>query len=106
VVWHREQASWKVNNEARLNELHLRNSLLFQWSSLPMGRKRVTRYWSIAKTVAGGLIKGNNLWLTIYPYTLRDWCKMRKRHAGLKVSQQELTVITKAMNARLMSDGN
>jgi hypothetical protein len=54
----------------------------------------------------GGLIKRNYLWLTVYPRAWRDWRKMRKQYSGLKVSQQELIAIQKAMDAPLMPAGN
>jgi len=38
-------------------------SLLFQWSSLPMERNRIARYWTLVKLFTGGLMQGNNLWL-------------------------------------------
>jgi GT2 family glycosyltransferase len=106
VVWHRETASWDSSKEARPNKLHLRNSLLFQWSSLPMERDKALRYWTLLKLFAGGLIHGNNLWLSVYPRAWRDWRKMRKQYSGLKVSRQELTAIQKAMDAPLMPAGN
>lgn len=104
VVWHREQASWKASPVARLNKLHLRNALLFQWSSLPMARDRIARYWSMAKIVTGGLLRGNNLWLAVYPRAWRDWRKMRKQYSELKVSQQELALIQKAVAAPLLAE--
>ncbi len=47
VVWHREQATWSADKVT--NKLQLRNSLLFQWSSLPMERGRGTRYLEYGK---------------------------------------------------------
>jgi GT2 family glycosyltransferase len=102
VVWHREQASWKTSTAARPNKMNLRNSLLFQWSSLPMERDRVRRYWTMVKLFTGGLMQGNNLWLAVYPRAWRDWRKMRKEYSGLKVSQPELAVMQKAMDAPLI----
>jgi GT2 family glycosyltransferase len=104
VVWHRESASWDVSKEARPNKLHLRNSLFFQWSSLPMGRDRIARYWSMTKIITGGLIHGNYLWLAVYPRAYWDWCKMRKQYSDLKVSQQELALIQKAVAAPLLAE--
>ena len=99
VVWHREQASRKVSPGARLKKLHLRNSLLFQWSSLPMTRDRIVRYWSMAKIVVGGLIRGEKIWFEVYLRTWRDWRKIRKQFLGLKVSEPERAAIQKAIAA-------
>lgn len=46
-------------------------------------------------------MQGNNLWLAVYPRAWRDWRKMRKEYAGLKVSQPELAAIQKAVDAPL-----
>jgi len=101
VVWHREQASWKASTATSQDKLHLRNSLLFQWSSLPMEQGRVQRYWTVAKIIAGGLMRGNYLWLAVYPSAWRDWRKVRKQHLGLKTSRRELVAIQKLVDAPL-----
>lgn len=105
IVWHREQASWKVSSAGRPNELNLRHSLLFQWSSLPMERGRLTRYWTLVKLFAGERLRGRNHWLAVYPRAWRDWCKMRDQYAGLKVSLPELAAMEKAMAAPVVSAG-
>jgi len=99
IVWHREQASWKADRNARPQKLNLRHSLFFQWSSLPMQRDRRARWWSLAKLIGGGLLRGDNLWLKIYPRAWRDWLKMRKQFSTLKVSEAELAVIQKNIAA-------
>jgi len=103
IVWHREQASWKVSSVGRSNSLNLRHSLFFQWSSLPMETKRMTRYWTLVKLFGGELLRGKKHWLSIYPRTWREWCKIRKQYAGLKVSQQELAAMQKSMDIPLIS---
>jgi N-acetylglucosaminyl-diphospho-decaprenol L-rhamnosyltransferase len=105
VVWHREQASWKISTISRPSRLNLRNSLIFQWSSLPMERDRVTRYWTLVKLFTGGLMQGNNLWLAVYSQTWWDWHKMRKQYSGLKVTWQELVEVQRAVDAPLTADG-
>lgn len=97
VVWHREHASWEVSTAARPNRLYLRHGLLFQWSSLPMNRDRITRYWSMAKICLGGLFKGDTVWFSVYPRVWWEWRKLRKHHAGLKVSPHELATMQLAM---------
>jgi GT2 family glycosyltransferase len=99
IVWHREQASWKTSPTARPNRLNLRHSLFFQWSSLPLQRGRRARWWTLAKLFAGGLLRGEKVWLEIYPRAWRDWRKMRKQFSTLKVSEAELAAIQKAMAA-------
>jgi GT2 family glycosyltransferase len=104
VVWHREHASWKISTMTRPSSLHLRNSLIFQWSSLPMERDRVTRYWTLVKLFTGGPMQGNNLWLTVYPRALRDWHKMRRRYSGLKTPQPELAALQRAVDAPITTN--
>ncbi len=99
IVWHREQASWKASPAARPQKLNLRHSLFFQWSSLPMNRRRLARWWSLAKLIGGGLRRGDQLWLSIYPRAWRDWLKMRRQFSTLKVSEAELAGIQKAIAA-------
>lgn len=106
IVWHREQASWKVSSAGCPNALNLRNSLLFQWSSLPMDRNRVERYWTLMKLFAGEILRGDRHWLSIYPRAWRDWCKMRKQYAALKVSAFELAEMQKAMASPVLSAVN
>lgn len=97
LVWHREQASWNASPAARPNRLNLRHSLLFQWSSLPMNHSRLSRWWSLAKLIGGGLLRGDHLWLSIYSSAWRDWRRMRKQFPGLKVSEAELAAIQDAI---------
>lgn len=106
IVWHREQASWKVSPNARPNDLNLRHALLFQWSSLPMNRNRLARYWTLLKLFAGEWRQGKKHWLSIYPRVWREWRKKRKQFAALKVSPSELAAMQKAMNDPVPSVGN
>jgi N-acetylglucosaminyl-diphospho-decaprenol L-rhamnosyltransferase len=99
VVWHREQASWNLSPMARPNKLNLRHALFFQWSSLPMDRNRMRRYWTLFKLFAGGLVQPNNFWLSIYPRAWHDWRKIRSQYSGLSVSQEELTSIQNAIDS-------
>ncbi|MGO8698105.1 MAG: glycosyltransferase family 2 protein [Limisphaerales bacterium] len=103
VVWHRESGSWKSSTAGRLHELNLRTALLFQWSSLPMERDRIIRYWTVMKLFAGECMQGKNLWLSVYPRAVRDWRKMRRQYSELKTSSQELASIQKALNASLLA---
>jgi N-acetylglucosaminyl-diphospho-decaprenol L-rhamnosyltransferase len=106
VVWHREQASWKVSPNGEPNTLNLRNSLLFQWSSLPMERDRSLRAWTVTKLLLGELIQGRRTWWRAYPRALRDWARLRADYAALKVSQQELDAIRSAVDAPLPAHGS
>lgn len=101
IVWHRENASWKVSSNGEPNSLNLRNSLLFQWSSLPMERGRCLRAWTLTKLLMGELIRGRRNWWRVYPRALRDWGKLRAGYAALKVSQAELDAIRSAVDAPL-----
>jgi GT2 family glycosyltransferase len=99
IVWHREQASWKVDSASRPQKLNLRHSLFFQWSSLPMDGSRLSRWWTLAKLFAGGFLRSERLWLEVYPRAWRDWQKMQKQFSKLKVSEAELTAIQRAIIA-------
>jgi N-acetylglucosaminyl-diphospho-decaprenol L-rhamnosyltransferase len=101
VVWHREQSSWSATQNSSASQLTLKHSLFFQWTSLPMERGRIQRWWSIAKIVFGGAMRGNNLWLRVYPNAVREWTKIRGHFSSLKTSREELAAITRAMESPL-----
>jgi GT2 family glycosyltransferase len=88
IVWHRQNATWSMTAAGQLNELVLRNSLLFQWSSLPMGRDRWTRRWTLAKLLLGG-----SIWAKTFPKVLLYWFRVRKQYSWMKVTDTELASI-------------
>jgi GT2 family glycosyltransferase len=98
IVWHRESASWSVSAKSRPNKLNLRNSLLFQWSSLPMSQDRLKRYWSSVKLILGGLIRKDYLWLSILVSSWMYWLQIRSRYSDQKVSQDELEKIISSID--------
>jgi GT2 family glycosyltransferase len=99
VVWHREQASWSASPVSRSDQLNLKNSLLFQWSSLPMGRGRVKRYWSITKILTGFFITANFVWLKILVKSSSIWLKNRRQYRNMKISPAELEMILSRMRS-------
>jgi len=101
VVRHREQGSWSATQNSGATQLTLKHSLFFQWASLPMGRDCIQRWWSIAKIVCGGAMRGNKLWLRVYPNALREWIKIRRQFSSLKTSRDELRMITHAIESPL-----
>lgn len=90
IVWHRENASWNLNDNSRSVHLCLRNALLFQWSSLPMKRDRLKRAVNIAKLITGGLMEKNTLWLSELFTACKHWFLERKRNSSMKISNDEL----------------
>jgi GT2 family glycosyltransferase len=101
VVWHREQGSWSATQNSRASELTLKHSLFFQWASLPMERDRIQRWWSVAKTTCGGAVRGDNLWLRVYPNALQEWANVRRQFSSLKTSPEELAMITHTIESPL-----
>jgi GT2 family glycosyltransferase len=93
IVWHREQASWSASPVSRSDQLNLKNSLLFQWASLPMDRDRTTRYWSTIKILTGFFIKANFIWLKILVKSSGVWLKVRGSHRSMKIPPAELEMI-------------
>ena len=79
MALHRETASWDAVGRRKVDRILLRNSLLFQWSSLPMNRGRRDRLVSTGKVMAGTLLSGNTDWVMTYLATLKDW---RERKGG------------------------
>ncbi len=98
IVWHRESASWSVSAKSRPNRLNLRNSLLFQWSSLPMSQDRLKRYWSSVKLILGGLIRKDYLWLSILVSSWTYWLQIRSRYSDQRVSRDELEKIISSID--------
>lgn len=98
IVWHRESASWSVSPKSRPNKLNLRNSLLFQWSSLPMSEDRYSRYWSSVKLIISGLFRRDTLWLSILVSTWIHWLRIRSGYSEQKVSPDELKKIISAID--------
>ena len=93
IVWHREQASWTASSYSRPNQLNLKNSLLFQWASLPMDRDRAIRYWSIVKILSGFLIRADFFWPKTLIKSLSVWFNVRRSHRSMKMSPAELEMI-------------
>jgi GT2 family glycosyltransferase len=93
IVWHRENASWNLNDNSRSTHLCLRNALLFQWSSLPMKRNRLKRFKNIIKIIFGGFLEKNTLWLSELWNASQKWLFQRKRYSCMKVSHEELNNI-------------
>ena len=98
IVWHRESASWSVSPKSRPNKLNLRNSLLFQWSSLPMSEDRYSRYWCSVKLIISGLFRRVTLWLSILVSTWIHWLRIRSGYSEQKVSPDELKKIISAID--------
>lgn len=97
IVWHRESASWSVSKKSRPNKLNLRNSLLFQWASLPMSQDRYKRYWSTLKLIIAGLYRKDALWLSILVSSWKNWLQIRSCYDAQKVSRDELNKIISAI---------
>jgi GT2 family glycosyltransferase len=98
IVWHREHASWTSSGHEKTDILSLRSSLLFQWSSLPLKKNRLIRYWSISRLIAGGLITRNRLWSIEFPKTLILWMKIRKNGNATKINEDDLECLNQQID--------
>jgi GT2 family glycosyltransferase len=101
IVWHRESASWSVSPKSRPYKLNLRNSLLFQWSSLPMSQDRSKRYWSTLKLIIIGILRNDYLWMSILVSTWTHWLLVRHHYSNHKVSPNEVRKIMTTINQPL-----
>jgi GT2 family glycosyltransferase len=98
IVYHRETASWNESPISSPSRLNLRNSLLFQWSSLPMSQDSLKRYWSLFKLCISGLIHRDNAWPKIFPSTWLYWLSIRHNYTSQKASFDEINSITLQIN--------
>lgn len=99
VALHRETGSWDGAGARRLMLMLLRNSLLFQWSSLPMGKGRLERWWSIFKVSLGFLLEKDASWPKTFASTLLEWSMKEKNDRLPPVTEEELRNIQERMNA-------
>lgn len=98
VVWHREQASWSISEINGPNGLHLRNSLLFQWSTLPMKENVHSYYLSLMKLLVGSSVKSDFHWIKGYWDATGLWLKSRRKYSWMKLSAEELEAIMADLN--------
>jgi GT2 family glycosyltransferase len=101
VALHRETASWDEVGAVRLNRMSLRNSLLFQWSSLPMRRGRWERWWSICKVAMGNLLRGDAGWLKTIFITRLYWLRQRRTLPDDPLTEAELKQVEDRIRQRL-----
>jgi hypothetical protein len=71
---------------------------LFQWSSLPLKRNRLIRYWSIVRLIAGSFITRNRLWTIEFPKTLLFWLKTRKYGKATKINEPDLECLNQQID--------
>jgi N-acetylglucosaminyl-diphospho-decaprenol L-rhamnosyltransferase len=100
VVWHRENASWSLECDSRPGQLNLKNSLLFQWSTLPTDNCRWARRWAMLKIILGFAVRGNFTWLKNLLAAAKTWRQTGERYRDLKVSPAELEKIQARIAAR------
>jgi N-acetylglucosaminyl-diphospho-decaprenol L-rhamnosyltransferase len=101
VALHRETGSWDEAGAAGLNRMSLRNSLLFQWSSLPMKRGRFARWWSICKVAMGNLLRGDAGWLKTIFITRLYWLRQRRTLPADPLTEAELKQVQDRIGQRL-----
>jgi hypothetical protein len=60
----------------------------------------------LTKLFIDELLRGNNHWLSVYPRAWKEWRKIRKQYAGLKISPPELAAMQKAIAAPVLPAGS
>ena len=93
VALHRETGSWDQAGRAKVARILLRNTLLFEWSSLPMDNDRAVRWWSRSKVATGTLLKGDWRWTKTFLATWLQWRNLRGRQTRQPATEQELTAL-------------
>ena len=99
VALHRETGSWDEAGARRLKRMLLRNSLLFQWSSLPMQKGSLQRWLSIMKVSLGTLLDKDVGWLKTFTTTLLEWPRRLRGDRLPPVTEKELADIQERINA-------
>ncbi len=99
VFWHREHASWSLSSNSRPNQLNLINSLVFQWSSLPMERDWGKRWVAMVKIVIGEACKGRFDFLKALIRAAKVWRLKYRELKPMKASRMELDSICRRIQA-------
>ncbi len=97
IVYHREHASWQSTGSSYVSKLGLRNSLLFQWSSLPLERRRPERAVRTANLIIRGLLRGDTTWLTAWLRALLFWFTSGGWLRNKRATQGELARLLEEM---------
>lgn len=101
VALHRETGSWDSAGAKRLNRMLLRNSLLFQWNSLPMRKGRSQRWISTVKVALATLMAGDIGWLKTFVKTWLFWGGSARLADLPPVTEEELEAIQQRISAPL-----
>ncbi len=101
VALHRETGSWDRAGAGHLNRMLLRNSLLFQWSSLPMQAGCWERWVSTGKVAVGTLMSGDVGWVQTFWRTRKYWKEQRAAKLPPPATREELRAIEQRMEARV-----
>jgi GT2 family glycosyltransferase len=101
IVWHREHASWSTSEVSSTDILNLEHSLLFQWSSLPMSKGRLTRWFAISKILCGELLKWRFVWGRALTKARFEWASSARDYKQHKVSEGELEKILAMIRSEL-----
>lgn len=86
VVYHRENGSGVSEWVQRHN---LRNSLLFEWSSLPTEQFAFERGPRIANLIIRDLAGGRGQWLSVWREARQIWSKERGNYPDTKITEAE-----------------
>lgn len=99
VALHREHGSWTGAGRRRVDRMLLRNSLLLQWTSLPMNRQRLQRWTQVLKLMCGSLLTGSTDWTVTYIRTLLIWYRSRSSFRSKPADHAELDLITRRIDS-------
>lgn len=102
VALHRETGSWTGAGKRRVDRMLLRNSLLLQWTSLPMNRQRIQRWIQVLKLMCGSPLAGSTDWTVTYVRTLLFWCSSRSSFRSKPADRAELDLINRRIDSAVM----
>jgi GT2 family glycosyltransferase len=86
VLYHRENGSGASDWVQRHD---LRNSLLFEWSSLPIEAFASQRGLRLANLIGRELLSGRRFWFPVWKEARKRWAEERSRYADTKISETE-----------------
>jgi GT2 family glycosyltransferase len=96
VLYHRENGS---GESKWVRENMYRNSLLFQWSSLPLKGLRYQRTLKTVHFMLNSFRKGQPEWFTVWTKTWFFWLKNQHHYQSMKTSHTELATINAQMDS-------
>lgn len=99
VALHREHGSWDAAGRRKVSRILLRNTLLFEWSSLPADHDQALRRWSRLKIIVGTFLKGDTDWTKVFLASWWKWRRMQGTKLHRPATEMELVAIQMKLEA-------